>query len=284
MITTLHTTMRRMLYERGRIDPDQVDVRFDRPTRQWADALTAPTVNLFLYEVEENPDFRNLRPKVVRSATSASTHLAPARIDLRYIVSAFSSAIEDEQLLIWRTLAVLLRYPALPTELLADEVRALDVSLLTKITRLGEGQPSLDIWQAFEVPPRPALLYTVTAPLDPEVTIEAPLVLTRTTRFTRSSPEDEAAGIGITRDRAIVVAASVQVGGVVRDRQGNLLAGVAVAIEGRAMDPVITNHEGRFTLGSRQPGQLVLRVSRPGAKPRLVSLVIPSDTYDVVVD
>jgi hypothetical protein len=284
MLTSLHTTLRRMIYERGKIDPGQVDVRFDRPTRQWADGLTAPTVNLFLYEVEENPDFRNMRPKVVRSATTASTHTPPARIDLRYIVAAFSSAIEDEQLLLWRTLAVLLKHPALPTELLAEEVRALDVSLLTKITRLGEGQPSLDTWQAFEVPPRPALLYTVTAPLDPEVVIEAPLVLTGTTRFVRSSPADEAAGIGITRDRAIEVAASVHVGGAVRDRRGSPMAGVAVSIEGRAMDPVLTNQEGRFVLGSQRPGPLVLRVLRPGADPMLVSLVIPSETYEVVVD
>jgi hypothetical protein len=241
-------------------------------------------VNLFLYEVEENPDFRNMRPKVVRSGTLASTHMPPARIDLRYIVAAFSSVIEDEYLLLWHTLAVLLKYQALPPDLLTDDVRALDVALFTKITRLGEGPPSLDIWQAFEVPPRPALLYTVTAPLDPELTIETPMVLTRTTRFVRSSPGDEAAGAGITRDRAIVVAASVQIGGVVRDRQGTPLAGVAVSVEGRAMDPVLTTQEGRFTLGARQPGPLVLRVARPGAKPMLVSLVIPSETYDVVVD
>ncbi|MBX0331310.1 Pvc16 family protein [Oscillochloris sp. ZM17-4] len=284
MLATLHTTLRRMLYERGKIDPGQVDVQFARPTRAWADALTAPTINLYLYEIEENPDFRNVRPRVVKTSTTASTHMAPARIDLRYIVAAFSSNIEDEQLLIWRTLAVLLKHPALPTELLADEVRALDISLLTKITRLGEGPPSLDTWQAFEVPPRPAVLYTVTAPLDPELVIDAPLVLTGTTRFVRSSPEDEAAGIGIMRDRAIVVASSVHVGGVVRDRQGAPLTGVAVSIEGRAMDPVITSQEGRFILGSQQPGQLVLRVVRPGAESTLVSLVIPSETYDVVVD
>lgn len=284
MLVSLHTTLRRLLYERGKIDPGQIDVRFDRPTRQWVDALTAPTVNFFLYEIEENPDFRNVRPRVVRSATMASTQKAPLRIDLRYIVAPFSSMIADEQLLIWRTLAVLLRYPALPPELLAEEVRAMEVSLLTKITRLGEGQPSLDTWQAFDVSPRPALLYTVTAPLDPEMAIEAPLVLSGITRIVRSSPEDEAAGIGIMRDRAIMVAASVHVGGMVRDTRGTPVVGAAVTIEGRAMDPVSTNHEGRFLLGSQQPGQLVLRVVRPGGDPKLVSLVIPSDTYDVVVD
>jgi hypothetical protein len=284
MLVSLHTTLRRMIYERGKTAPEQVDGRFARPPRQWVDGLTAPTLNLFLYEVEENPDFRNVRPRVIKTGTSATTHMPPARIDLRYIVAAFSSNIVDEQLLLWRTLAVLLKYPALPNELLGEELRALDVSLLTKITRTGEGQPSLDIWSAFEVPPRPALLYTVTAPLDPETVIQTPLVLTGATRFLRRSPEDEAASRGITRDRAIEVAASLHVGGVVRDRQGRPLVGVAVTIEGRAMDPIITNQEGRFVLGSQRPGQLVLRVSRPGAEPTLVSLVIPSETYDVVVD
>lgn len=273
-----------MIYERGKIAPGQVDLRFDRPTRQWADALTAPTLNFFLYEVEENPDFRNMRPRVVKSGTTATTTMPPARIDLRYIVAAFSSNIADEQQLLWRTLAVLLKYPALPSELLGEEVRALDVSLLTKLTRNGEGQPALDLWSAFDVPPRPALIYTVTAPLDPEVVIETPLVLTGTTRFLRTSPEDEAASRGFTRDHAVEIAASVHIGGVVRDRQGAPLAGVGVAIEGRAMDPIITNQEGRFVLGTQRPGSLALRVSRPGAEPVLVSLVIPSETYDVVVD
>lgn len=284
MITTLHTTLRRMLYERGKIDPAEVDVRFERPTRQWVDALTMPTINFFLHEIEENPELRSMRPKVVRSATSATTHAPPLRIDLRFIVAAFSSAVADEQLLIWRALAVLLMHPALPADMLADEVRALDISLLTKITRMGEGQPSLDIWQAFEVPPRPALLYTVTAPLDPEIAIEAPLVLTRTTRILRRSPEEEAAAAGITRDRALVVAASVAVGGVVRDRSGAPVSGAAVSIEGRAHEPVLTNDEGRFVLGTQQPGQLTLRVLRPGGRPQLATLTIPSETYDVVVE
>lgn len=284
MLSSLHTTLRRMIYERGKIDPDQVDVRFDRPTRQWVDALTVPTVNLFLYEVEENPDFRNARPRVVRSGTTALTHMPLMRIDLRYIVAAFSSAIADEQLLLWRTLAVLLKHTALPTELLAEEVRTLDVSLLTKLARANEGSSSLAIWQAFDVPPRPALIYTVTTPLDPEVVIEAPMVFTGITRLVRSSPEDEAAGLGMIRDRAIVVAAAVHIGGVVRDRQGVPVVGAAVSIEGRAMYPIMTNQEGRFILGSQQPGQLVLRVVRPGGEPTLVSLDVPAETYDIIVD
>ncbi|NTV62394.1 MAG: DUF4255 domain-containing protein [Oscillochloris sp.] len=284
MLASLHTTLRRMLYERGKIDPGQVDVRFDRPTRQWVDALTAPTLNLFLYEIEENPDFRNMRPRVIKTGALATTHMPPARIDLRYIVAAFSSNIADEQQLLWRTLAVLLKHPALPDELVAEEVRALDVSLLTKITRLGDGRPSLDTWQAFDVSPRPALFYTVTAPLDPERVIESPLVLTGVTRFLRTSPEDEAASRGLTRDRAIEIAASIHVGGVVRTRQGVPLAGVAVTVEGRAMDPLITNQEGRFVLGSQRPGPLVLRAVLPGREPIVVSLVVPAETYDVVVD
>jgi hypothetical protein len=284
MLPTLHTTLRRLLYERGKIDPDEVAVRFARPTRQWLDALTMPTLNLFLYAVEENPDFRNQRPQVKRIGNSATTSFPPARVDLHYMVAAFSSMPEDEHELIWRVLAVLLRHPALPAELLDETVRALDVTLLTRITRLGEGAGALEFWQALEIPPRPCLLYSVTAPLDLDLAVIAPLVLTRNTRFTRRSPEDEAAARGIMRDRTIEVASSLRIGGVLRDAQGAPLAGLTLSIEGRALPPIITSAEGRFTLGPLQPGPLTLRVTRPGAEDRLVPLVIPSESYDVVID
>lgn len=284
MLTSLHTSLRRLLFERGKIDPDEVAVRFARPTRAWLDALTVPTLNLFLYAVEENPDFRNQRPQVKRTGNSATTSFPPARVDLHYLVAAFSSLPEDEYELIWRTLAVLLRHPTLPAELLDETVRAQDVSLLTRITRLGEGAGALEFWQALEVPPRPCLLYSVTAPLDLELSVIAPLVLTRSTRFTRRAPEDEAAARGIMYDRTIEVASSLRIGGVLSDAQGAPLAGVTLSIEGRALAPVITSAEGRFTLGPLQPGSLMLRVTRPGVEDRLAPLVIPSESYDIVID
>ncbi|RRR73457.1 MAG: carboxypeptidase regulatory-like domain-containing protein, partial [Candidatus Viridilinea halotolerans] len=90
--------------------------------------------------------------------------------------------------------------------------------------------------------------------------------------------------LGMMRDRAIEIAASLRIGGRLTNREGRPLAGVPITIEGRALAPAHTDGEGRFSLGPLQPGQLTLRVALPDAEDRLVPLTIPSEHYDIVVD
>src|SRR6266511_2026469 len=123
MLYSLHTTISTLLYNRGRIDRDEVDVRFEMPSKPWVDSLVRPTLNLFLFEIEEKLEMRNATATVSRGNGRAVTRMPPRRFDLRYLVCAFSSVTEDEHALLWRALATLLKYTTLPTELLSDEVR-----------------------------------------------------------------------------------------------------------------------------------------------------------------
>src|SRR5437588_155672 len=118
MLPDIHSSIQRVLYERGRIDPDEVDVRFERPSRQWVESLMLPTINLFLFDMAENTDRRNGAPQVGRANGQALMRVPPRRFDLRYMVSVFTTLIEDEATLLWRTLATLLRHSPLPAELL----------------------------------------------------------------------------------------------------------------------------------------------------------------------
>src|SRR3954465_8649245 len=132
LVTTIQTTIQRLLYEHGQIDPDEVDVRFERPSRQWAESLMLPTINLFLFDIIETNDRRNGAPLVGRSNGQAQVRVPARRFDLRYMVGVFTSLMEDETTLLWRALATLLRHNPLPAEMLSEELRALDLPLHTQ--------------------------------------------------------------------------------------------------------------------------------------------------------
>lgn len=296
MLTDLHTTFQRLLYERGKIAPEQVDIRFDMPTKEWVASLTRPTLSLYLFDLKENTELRYTSVETMRANGRAVHRMPPRRFDLHYLVSALTTSVADEQTLIWRALATLLKHAELPAELLAEPLRGVQPALIGQVSKPDDDKRLLDLWSAFELPPRPALLYIVTAPLDLEFEFSSPLVLTRTVRYTRSTPSDEAAGQGISPERitqrdaerapldgVAVVHTSIQIGGVLRDAAGAPVPGATVSAEGSAASSE-TDEQGRFRLDNLRPGPLQLRITRAGQAPTIIPLAIPADSYDVSLD
>jgi hypothetical protein len=259
MLPDLHATLQRLIHERGQIDPAEVDVRFDAPTKDWIERLTRPTVSCFLHDLRENAALRQSTFQTTRVNGRSERRLAPRRIDAHYLVSAHASEPEDEHRLLWRVLATLLRHPEIPADVLPAALVAPDPPLATRIADPDDTTRSLDLWNA-------ALNYVVTMPLDLDVTLEAPLVLTRILRFPRGNGET-----------------STRIAGIVSDRDGTPLPGITVAREGSAVGAV-TDREGRFALSNVPHGPLRLFVARPGTDPQAVALTVPSARYDVTLD
>jgi hypothetical protein len=318
MLADLHTTIQTLIYDRGRIPADQVDITFEMPTREWLDARLRPTINLFLFEIEENTDLRQTGVQTTRGDGRAIHRMPPRRFDLRYMVSALSTVIADEHALIWRTLAALLRDAQIAPQLLAQAMSAIlrregfaaaadivaaeagdprlkhdllrafidtldvpaeimarlhnlasDPPLATKIVKSEQGPRSLDLWGAVELPPRPALLYVVTAPLELDIATEAPLVLTSTVRTRRAAD--------------VPLDVSIRIGGVVRDTNGQPLAGIRVGREGSAIEDM-TDKEGRFILDNVPSGSIKLWAARGNGAPKIVTIEIPSASYDISLE
>ena len=93
MIADLHPAIRHLLFSRGLIPSDEVDVRFERPTKEWLDSLVRPTINLYLFDIEENTDLRQTNMPVMRGSGGATYRMPPRRFDLRYMVTAFTTCI-----------------------------------------------------------------------------------------------------------------------------------------------------------------------------------------------
>jgi hypothetical protein len=268
MLPELHESLRQLIYERGQINPLDVDIRFEAPRRDWVDRLMRPAINLYLFDVQENVKMRSgqMESRIVNGR--AIRHAPPRQIDLRYMVSALTSDIADEHLLIWRTLATLMKYRELPVEFLPEALRGCSPAITTQIAQPDESIHLSQIWGGLNADARPALCYVVTVPLDLEIAIEAPLVLTRTFRYTRRP--DEAA-----------TDSDLQIGGTVRDRTGEPVVGATIRARGSAAEDSVSDGLGRFTIRHAIPGPVTLDVIGPDGKRQSVTMQIPSDTYDI---
>lgn len=272
MLAEFHASLRSLVYDRGNIAADDVDIAFDAPLKAWVGARTRPTLSFFLFDIRENTELRQSAPETFRANGRGGHRAPPRRFDLRYLVSALTTAVEDEHLLIWRMLGVIMKHPTLPAELLPESIRALGVPVTGKIAPTEDPPRPLDVWSALEGAPRPSLIYMVTLPLDLELATSAPLVLTRTERFSRIAMSGSAPELRI------------EVGGRVRDRHGALLAGAEVSLEGRSGPHATTGSAGEFSLASIEAGRSTLRVRNTTGITTLVPIDVPSDSYDVVVD
>ena len=272
MLTEFHHSLRTLVYERGNIPAADVDVTFDAPVKSWVGARTKPTLSFFLFDIRENTELRQTAPETSRANGRGVHRLPPRRFDLRYMISALTTVVEDEHLLIWRALGTLMKHSTLPNDLLPESIRAFGLPVIGKIADPEDTPRPLDIWSALENPPRPAIIYVATVPLDLEIETTAPLVLTRTERFARVGTPDVSPDL------------RTQIGGRVRNRKGASLPGIVVSVEGRSGPTAVTDAGGEFALAGIAPGALTLKIENPGGATTRVPITVPSDSYDIVTD
>ncbi len=269
MLNDLQNAIRNLIYTRGQIPEGDVDVRFDTPTRDWIRSLIRPTVSAFLYDVQENLDLRYTNFQTRREGTRSFTKADPRLFDFRFMMSVISSEVEDEHAVLYRVLHVLLKHSAIPAELLTESLSGSPVGVLCRVDQPSETSSRLtDIWSALDVPPRPAVAFVVTLPVDTEETIETPLVLTRSARYLPT-----VAGVGGLE------VLGYHIGGVLKDAKGDAIPGLNVALEGTAQE-IVSDPEGRFVFYGVHRGLIVLRVDTD-SKPQSFKLEVPSSSYDL---
>jgi hypothetical protein len=270
MLSDGHQALGRLLYGRGFI-PEEVDVRYEAPTKQWVDSLIRPTISFFLFDVQENKEKRETNLQTVRSNGRAERRMPPRRIDLFYSVSAFATEVADEHELLWRVMATLMKYQQFPDEVLSDALRRLDPPIMARMGEKDDSDRLPDLWSSLGMPQHPALCYILTVPMDLDIAIQAPLVLTRTARYREPMTKT-------THETAI------QIGGVVRGKAGNPLAGFTVRLGESASEGSTTNPNGEFRLCGVTPGRMRLDVLKDEKLRKQVEITVPAESYEIVLD
>ncbi len=271
MLDTIPTSLQLLLTVLGNIPLNEVDISFDLPSKEWSTTLARPTINFFLYDIKENVDLRTSDLRGARANGRKEFRLPSRRFDLRYMVSVLASDPRDEHEILWRVMATLLKYPEYPAEILPEELRKLEPPITAGLSDQESGRDLLDLWDGLGMPPRPALVYIVTVPLDLEVVIQSPLVLTRTIRHQN------------LLNGASFGTASL-IGGIVRDKAGQPIQGVTVKLENSALDGVTTNKEGQFRLPRVPDGAVMLQLLRDGVLQKRVEVSVPAESYDLLLE
>lgn len=176
MIHHLDATLKKLLMLKVPVDTAVVDINFDMPTAEWSKKLSRPTMNLFLHDVRENLELRTPDRFLARTGDSHSLRRGPVRVDLTYLITAWTTDVADEHELLGRVLSTLVRFPILPDDVLEESMRTQPRPLQAWIARPERTPNAWDIWGPVENRMKAALSYVITASVDPDVAEPVTLV------------------------------------------------------------------------------------------------------------
>jgi hypothetical protein len=157
-----------------------VDVAFDAPTKEWSSRRNAPTLDLYLYDIREDVQRREVMWQAMRDAGGLVTdHRPPARhYKLSYLVTAWTQRPEDEHRLLSAVLSCFVRHERLPGDVLAGALAGDPPVFATIALPPPSDRPLSDVWSALGGELKPSLDLVVTAPLaDAREEAAAPPVL-----------------------------------------------------------------------------------------------------------
>lgn len=189
----------RTLIERDAVNGGDVEVDFDVPSKEWAAKRNKPTVNVYLFQIEEELDRRLVqRERVVDDEGRTSARRLPPRFfELSYMVTVWTQRAEDDHRLLSAVLLSLLPHQQIPPDVLPTE-RSEDAPPL----QMTIGVPSsgggslLTMWTQIGGTLRPALELNVIVPFDVEAELPAGPPVTETPRLRVADDEGREEEVG----------------------------------------------------------------------------------------
>src|SRR6266487_3612595 len=160
----------RALVKRDALNGSKADIAFDAPNKEWSSRRNTPTVDLYLYDIREDLEQREVMWEDIRGDSRDSRLITerrppPRRFKLSYLITAWTQRPEDEHRLLAGLLGCFLRYEALPEEILAGQLREQRLPILVSIALPPPPDRNLsDVWSALGGELKPSLDLIVVAP------------------------------------------------------------------------------------------------------------------------
>ncbi len=252
---------------------DQAQIVFDQPSEAFKPSQT--TLNVFLYDIRENLELRSNEPRIEpRAAGRVAIHRPAFRVACSYLITAWAVGGAEpplqEHRLLGQVLALLLRYPTIPSSLLLGGLQGQAPPLPMLVAQADGLKAPHEFWSAIGNKLRPSITATVTIGMEitepqPE---EAPLVHIHDIRLgERISRLEQALKPAIALDH-------YRIAGRVMDKDGNPVHNARVTV----LEPGITawtDAHGRYTLGLIGAGAYTLRV-QAGSTVEETALKLPA--------
>ena len=196
MIEDLDASIKALLeYELMDIHPD-LSISFETPDDDFPSGIvTAPAVDLFLYDIRENLELRHNERYVRRADTGTTTLLTrePVFVECTYLITAWSAAAEtaahDEQVIISDVVRALYRHVSIPetlpgkndpdgpsVQILQGELAGADPLPRAFTIQTGHMQNPSEFWSAMGGKPKPQCNYQVTFAMDVFAPVRSKLI------------------------------------------------------------------------------------------------------------
>jgi hypothetical protein len=222
-----------------------VDVSFEPPDRDWSAKLNRPTVNLFLWDIRKSAGRARSGVEELERDGRMVRRLALPRVELRYLVTAWTADHGDERALLSGLMRTILAHSEIPAAFVPEPLAALPTMAMF-IPRSGEDQ--IDVFKALEGQLKPGINLVVVAAVDTDV-------------FTPAGPPTEAFEVRLSDRHA---AGDGGFGSTVRRVAGEIADPAAVGV--RVFTPrgsAVVNAAGRFLVAGEPGDELVIETDPP---------------------
>src|ERR1700736_4270101 len=161
----------RALVKRDALNGSKADVAFDAPTKDWSSRRNTPTVDLYLYDIREDLEQREVMWEDIRGDARDPRLITerrppPRRFKLSYLVTAWTQRPEDEHRLLSSLLACFLAHQRMPADMLTGSLAASGESVLMSIALPPPQDRSIsDVWSALGGELKPSLDLVINAPV-----------------------------------------------------------------------------------------------------------------------
>ena len=184
----------RALVKRDALNGSKADVAFDAPTKEWSSRRNTPTVDLYLYDIREDLEQREVMWEAVRGDSGFVTERRPParRFKLSYLVTAWTQRPEDEHRLLSSLLSCFLRNQTMPVELITGSLVGARLPITLNIALPPPQDRSIsDVWSALGGELKASLDLVVNAPFEIKVAIPAGPPVLEEPKFTFERPDGE---------------------------------------------------------------------------------------------
>ena len=219
-----------------------VDVSFEPPDREWSAKLNRRTVNLFLWDLRKSADRARAGMEEVERDGRLVRRMALPRVELRYLVTAWTSDHRDERALLAGLMRAILGHSEMPPTFVPDPIRQLS-PIAMFMPRTGEDQ--VDVFKALEGQLKPGINLVVISAVETDV-------------FTPAGPPAEAFEFRLSdRNNGTMQSTQRRIAGEVGD------PAAVGAIVRTPHGSTIVNQAGRFLVAGVAGDELVIETSPP---------------------
>ncbi|WP_457644736.1 Pvc16 family protein, partial [Persephonella sp.] len=173
---------------------DEYEITFNPPNKEWYSKLSGNKifVNIFLYDIQESLQLRSNEWTLEKKVDGSFTKEKPViRLDLYYVITVWSPDTSDgtfeEHQVMGLIFSNLFRYSKIPEKFYQGDLKkikpAVEIPIFTATKDAFREQGIGQFWSTMELPWKPAIYLTVTAPITTDYRIEGKLVRTKISRI-----------------------------------------------------------------------------------------------------